>query len=71
MKQIIFISLAIFISGVSYADTPAQPVIQVKTMTTTKAAAELISARIKSALEGKPYVLAEACDGDSCKTGPR
>ncbi len=71
MKHVILIAFGLMISGAAFADSSLETPVVVKTSSQPRASAELISARIKSALEGKRYTLVAACDGDGCKTGPR
>ncbi len=71
MKHIILIVFGLMFSGAAFADSGIETPVVVKASSQPKASAELISARIKSALEGKRYTLVAACDDDGCKTGPR
>lgn len=69
MKHIVIIALAVLIASPAQAEEPVRDA-QVKIAKTTseqRALTELLSARIRSALEGEPYTLDLSCKGKECE----
>jgi len=63
MKYVALITL-LFLAAPAFADAPQTRTVVAASSSDQRAAAELISARIRSALQGEPYSL----DRTSCTT---
>lgn len=69
MKHIAIIALALLIASPAQAEEPVRDakVKIAKTTSEQRALTELLSARIRSALEGEPYTLDLSCKGKECE----
>lgn len=69
MKHIALIALALLVASPSQAEEPVRDakVKIAKTTSEQRALTELLSARIRSALEGEPYTLDLSCKGKDCE----
>jgi hypothetical protein len=71
MKYIASLSILLALALPAVAG-PAQPkVVIAKSTAEQRAMAELVSARIRAALDGEAYALDKPCDGSSCTVSSR